>query len=345
MLKIVALCVGSKCCFDPRIKRDISVILPEIRWMNYVILTYSVGSSMLESRQMKRKSACFVVMLLLFALFSACSTQAGSQIPSVLSPTAAKLENPTLRPESCRPDRAQLDDLDAQLRYDQSVILYQTYAGEHTLVVWFVEPELGTEYTAENEAKAVIKAVEVAQILAQARVCDKAFDLFHITVVGVDYTQWFSGPIRPADIPSSGESGTGGSPDEERGAGVSVVTAEPPPLVGPNACAWQTVSTALDAEFSNMGVDADFYYVRDSNGNNVFVHWMAPRSEELLESIPLLVRVIEQIDCLYPGPTSISLTVAGEDGVVLLDGFLPGTQLEDGTNFSLDDFSYQLVDQ
>jgi hypothetical protein len=294
---------------------------------------------------MNRKLVCFIVIPVFFVVFTACSTQAGNQTSFVPSPTATNSETNTPLPTSCQPDRAQLDKLESQLPYDQKVILYQAFSGEHTLVVWFVEPELGTAYTAENETKAVNKAVEASRILVQSSLCGEDFDLFHITVVGVDYTQWFSGPIRPGDLPLLGESGIGGSPDEERGAGISAVTAEPPVLPEPNACAWQTVSPALDADFNNLGFEAEFYYVRDSNGNNVFVNWVLHETEEPLESIPLLARVVEQISCLYPEPTGVSLTVAGEDGVMLLTGYLPVTQSGEGIKLSLDDFSYHLLGQ
>jgi hypothetical protein len=167
--------------------------------------------------------------------------------------------------------------------------------------------------------------------------------MLHITVVGVDYTQWFSGPIRMQDLPVSGEDASGGGPDEERGSGVSEVTAAPLALPGPQTCDWGAASAALDEEFGSKGVDANFYFVRDANGNNVFVHWVAEEDQEPLESIPLLARVVEQIGCLYPQPTGISLSVASEGGVVLLNGFLPGAQSGEGTIFDIDDFSYQLV--
>ena len=142
------------------------------------------------------------------------------------------------------------------------------------------------------------------------------------------------------DIPLSEGDTAGGGPDEERGSGVSEVTAEPLVLPGPEACDWKSTSTALDEKFGGSGLVANFYYVRDANGNNVFVHWVLVEGQEPLESIPLLARVVEQIGCLYPEPTGISLTVSGKDGVVLLNGYLPGRQ---SGGFNIDDFTYQLV--
>jgi hypothetical protein len=299
---------------------------------------------MLEFREMNRKLVSFVVVFMFCWGFSACSAQASEPIPAI--PTPAKTTPAYSAPNSdgCRPERGLLDDLEALLPYEQRVIFHQAYGGEHSLVVWFVEPELGVGTTADNESKAITKAVETASLLAQTSVCAEVVDLVHVTVVGVDYTQWFSGPIRLQDIPPSEGDTAGGGPGEERGAGVSEETAEPLVLPGPDSCAWGTVSATLDVEFGGKGVEANFYYVRDANGNNVFVHWVPVEDQESLESIPLLAQVVEQIGCLYPDPTGISLIVSGEDGVVLLNGYLPGRQSGDGIVFDIDDFTYQLVE-
>ncbi|MEN8241151.1 MAG: hypothetical protein ABFS17_04465, partial [Chloroflexota bacterium] len=204
--------------------------------------------------------------------------------------------------------------------------------------------ELGSRLPEANQQQALDIAINTAEILIGASVCVGKFDLLHITVVGADYTQWFSGPIRPMDLGGGARANVGGGIGLERGGGLAVVTAAPsdPPLE--SDCDWASANADLDQQFADQLFQSDFYFIRDHGGSLVFAHWVLPAGDAPEDLLPLLENVTAPLTCLYPRPTGISLTITSEDGGVLLSGFLPGDAQRRKTKFNLSDLSYQLLE-
>ena len=280
--------------------------------------------------------------MVLFTI-QACSTQIDVEPTAALGVTETALPLYGM-PLGCQPEVSLLNNLRAQLPYQQAVVIYQAYGGEHSLVVWLAAPELDGGFRAENEYQATEIAVSAARVLLGASVCVGKFDLLHITVVGGDYTQWFSGPIRPADVPPDEKANTGGGHGGDRGAGISAVTAAPDEAPRPDDCDWQTARENLAQQFDSVKISiSDFYFIRDAGNDFVYAHWVLAGDQTPEELLPLLSKTADELSCLIPRPTGISLTIAGEDGVVQLTGFLPGSVSRRKTRFDLDDLSYQLL--
>jgi hypothetical protein len=289
---------------------------------------------------MCRKLVCFLGILAFVVVMTACAVQELPESTLEISPGATSTVQ-NLLPAGCQPDQVLLRNLEAQLPYQQVEVIHQAFGGEHTLVIWIVDPELSSGFSARDVQVAVQRAAASAQVLNGASVCVRKFDLLHLTVVGADYTQWFSGAFRPGDVPTPAAGGSGGGPQGERGAGVSLVTAMPVSPPGEDICIWTDAQAALVETFAEMEVQGGMYYVRDENGNHVFLHWVLPEGIAAVDSLALLEPLAAQLACLYPRPSGISLTVSGQDGTVVLTAYLPGSASRRGTEFELDDLTYQ----
>jgi hypothetical protein len=307
------------------------------------ILTHYLHIPMIEFYQMMKTFLSTITIMLISSAAAACSPRIAPD-PSAEPISSLTATSSDGLPYGCHPEVSLLDNLRAQLSYQQAAVIYQAYAGEHSLVIWLAAPELSGGYPAENQHQATEIAISSAEVLMGASVCVQKFDLLHITVVGADYTQWFSGSIRPADLLSIEDGNTGGGVVPERGAGVLPGTAElsDPPLA--SDCDWPSVKASLDQQTIGEEIEADYYFIRDSNASLVFAHWVLPADNLPEDQLPLLAQMTEQLTCLYPRPTGLSMTIAGEDGVVRLTGFIPGKVSRKKTSFDLDDLSYQLLE-
>lgn len=296
----------------------------------------------LEFSHMNRKLVSFLGVLSLILGLWGCAG-GDTNAPSVETPpgstAAALLEFPL----GCQPDAVLLRNLRAQLPYQQAEIVYQAYGGEHVLVVWIVEPELGGGLDEENLRMAAVKAAAAARILDGASVCIQKFHLLHLTIVDSGYFQWFSGAVRPTDIDESVEEASGGGPQGERGAGMAAVTAAPGTPPGDDDCDWPAAREALDEIFTELDIEAAAYFVRDSSGSNIFLHWVTPEGVTAEDSLELLPQMAAALTCLFPRPAGLSLTVSGPDGGVQLTGYLPGRSSRRGTAFDLDDLDFQVL--
>lgn len=241
----------------------------------------------------------------------------------------------------CQPDHTLLTNLKAQLPYEELEIAAQSYSGEYILMVWIVDPTLEEFDQAERQVKAAQTATSASVLLDQASICVGKFDLLHFSVVGGDYYEWFSGPVRPGDIPGEFETGSGGIPQSERGAGVESNPQVPAEPSDENSCSWDMVRDALEQGFSEKSIQAGFTYVRNESGNIVSVHWVIPAEQDPTDDLNLLELVVDELRCLYPPATGISVMVVDDASVIQLTGFLPA----DEGDFDLADFKYQLISE
>ena len=294
---------------------------------------------------MDRNLASVLVSVILLAGLAACQPDLTSpdSSPAPPTPTSAIPAAEHTFPLGCQPDRILLDNLKAQLPYPQNEILYQSYGGEHLLVVWLVDPALGTG-TSTKTRSAAETAVHAAEILDSASVCVAKFDLLHITVVDDGYLQWFSGALRPEDLSDPGLAASGGGPQGERGAGLSSGSTTSAGTPGAGDCDFLSVRQALSQVFEAHDLDAGVYYAGDASGRELFLHWALPADQIAEDSLSLLEELLPEISCLYPRPSGLSITVAGPDGVVLLSGYLPAEIRRSRVDFDLAQLSYQLLE-
>jgi hypothetical protein len=291
---------------------------------------------------MERKLCSFAVVFLNLLIVSACASSASSDILLEPSPTQQLGASVNVLPLGCRPDGVLLDNLKSQLPYSQSEIIYQSFAGEHILVVWISNPELGQGYPAENQLEAAEAAGEVGMRLADTSVCVTKFDLIHITVVDGEYTQWFSGAIHPDDLTGQDVTGSGGGPEGERGAGVSSGSRQSSDPAA-NGCEFLSVRRALYQVFDAYGIQAGVYYIGVDGSRDLFLHWVLPAGQPAEESLALLDELFASIPCLDPPPLGVSISVAGQDGVVLLNGYLPVRETAEGLSFDTGQLSFEVL--
>jgi hypothetical protein len=292
---------------------------------------------------MDRKFVRIAALSLIFLLFTACVPDGSSDKTLEPAPTPTSITAGDSLPLGCQPDRILLDNLKDQLPYSQREIIYQSFAGEHILVVWFSDPELGQGFPAENQLAAAEKAGEAAMRLLDASVCVSKFDLLHLTVVDGEYNQWFSGAVRPGDLSELEETGFGGGPISERGAGVSSGHQQPTDPAR-SGCDFLSVQVALYEVFEDHGIQAGVSYIGVGGSRDLFLHWALPEGQTPEESLSLLDGLLPAIPCLDPSPVGISITVAGQDGVVLLTGYLPVQDTPGGLSFDIGQLAYEVLE-
>ncbi len=279
-------------------------------------------------------------------LLAACAAPPSQTIQP--EPTSTVTTAPAQPAESnqtgqCLPDQTLLDQFRSVLPYEQAVLVQEAFAGERTLIVWFVDPTLEPALPELSAELAAVHAVEALRNLYQASACLSEFQIVHVNVVDSQYNQMFSAPIRFADIPPLVDSGSGGGPNEQSGGGRAEIT--PAPLLSPpkGACAWMETSLNLSDDLAKREISAAFYFIRDPGGSIIYAQWSVVSTENVLSALQELENIYNQIACLYPQPTGLSLTLTSPAGMILLTGFL-SLDLTGNHPFNLNDFSYTIIE-
>ena len=285
--------------------------------------------------------------LLLFVILAACNIEQLAQPPSALfnTPTVipANSSNPNLvdstQPESCEPDAALLETLQAALPYSESMIAPLSYGGEHSLIVWFAVPSLNETPTAEIETAAVSLAVQAAKDLLTASPCLESYDSLSFNVTDGAYWLWFSGSIRVADISDlivelELASGGGNSSNEDnQGGGIQ-------PVAGSN-CDWAEIQQNIQETLFSPENMVALSHTRDSGGSQISAFWRVSDMPEQSDIRQPLVGIISMFGCLENIPNGISATLTSPDGTLIATAYLP---LDENGNALTDDFIFALME-
>lgn len=301
-----------------------------------------------------------ILLLTISLLISGCASVFPEPTPTP-SPTATHTPQPTETPiptvdpmSLCEYDADFFATLRDELPVDEVVIYRHFIDGAHTLIVWYVEPELETEISTEdelfdNQEISVVNALVSAAQLKRGYPCVEYFDSIELIVVDGDYYGWFSGAIDPEDIPDTPYDSA--LTDLFDAAEIGYLRDEIPDSTGKapsNSCDWATTHEKIHQHFSPELVNTAFYFVRDSLGNNVWANFYVLSAEDaFISALTALMNVTMELDCLQPTPDNIIVTAVNPDDEVVLIGYLPNTGVETGTSlngFDIENFQYQTYD-
>jgi hypothetical protein len=240
---------------------------------------------------------------------------------ATFTPQPTETPTPTTDPMSlCEYDADFFARLRAELPVDEAVIYRHFMNGLHTLVVWYVEPFIETEISTEeelydNQDIAINNALVSAAQLKRADPCAGYFDSIELVVVDRLYNGWFSGAIRPEDIPDTPYDSV--VRDMFEATEISYVREEIPEATGKapvNSCDWPTTHEKIQQHFSPELVNTAFYFVRDELGNNVWANFYVLSAEEaFISSLPALMNIAMELDCLHPTPGNIIVTAVNPE--------------------------------
>jgi hypothetical protein len=221
-----------------------------------------------------------ILLLTISLLISGCASVFPEPTPtSTQTPTATDTPRPTDTPTPttdpmslCEYDADFFTTLRAELPIDEVVIYRHFINGGHTLIVWYVEPELETEISTidelyENQEIAVANALVSAAQLKRGYPCVEYFDTIELVVVDSNYHGWFSGAINPEDIPDTPYDSA--LTDLFDAAEIGYLRDEIPDSTDKapsNSCDWVTTHEKIQQHYSPTLVNAAFYFVRDSRG-------------------------------------------------------------------------------
>jgi hypothetical protein len=304
-----------------------------------------------------------IIFLLTISLIaSGCASVFAEPTPTQTPlPTALYTPQPTDTPTAtvdpmslCEYDVDFFAKLRAELPVDEAVVYRHFLNGLHTLAVWYVEPILKTEISTEdelfgNQATAINNALVSAAQLKRADPCAGCFDTIELIVVDRYYNGWFSGAIRPEDIPDTPYDSV--IDDMFEATDIGYIRDEipaPNDITPANSCDWPTTREKIQLHFSPELVNTAFYFVRDDLGNNVWANIYVPSAEDaFISSLPALMNIAMELDCLHPTPDFIIVTAVNPEDKVVLIGFLPNTGTDTDTSqngFDIENFQYQTYD-
>jgi hypothetical protein len=224
-----------------------------------------------------------------------------------------------------------LEKLNPLVPYEQFALHHNTLQGIHSLTIWFVDPEIDPQATADTLAQnlelAVQHAAEAAHILRNADDCAKTeFTIINPIVVDSNYVEWYAGAIPPAFVPSTPELS-----DTQREEMIALfrddyrISAPPPPLAPPpeGSCTWPETEAKIREHLADPRLNNVFFFIRDPNGNAVWTQWyISSTAQPIIQATPPLVSILEQMDCLYPRPDIVYAIVLGPTNETLIYGYL-----------------------
>jgi hypothetical protein len=302
-----------------------------------------------------------IFLLAISLIVSGCASLSATPTPTPTQtplPTATYTLQPTETPTPttdpmslCEYDADFFAKLRAELPVDEAVIYRHFINGAHSLVVWYVEPFIEPEISTEeelydNQDIAINNALVSAAQLKRADPCAGYFDSIELVVVDRYYNGWFSGAIRPEDIPDRPYDSV--VADMFKATDIGYVRDEipaPNDKAPANSCDWPTTLEKIQQHFSPELVNTAFYFVRDEVGNNVWANFYVLSADSaFMSSLPSLMNITMELDCLHPTPNNIIVTAVNPEDVVVLIGYLPNTGADTGTSqngFDIANFQYQ----
>jgi hypothetical protein len=312
-----------------------------------------------------------IIMLAACFTISGCASAEIDTSPTVphISPTPAKTPvttatNAALPTESppetsepisnCRFDAGFFARLKSGLPVDEAVIFHNVLHGAPILGIWFVDPDIAVDFPTgegmeENKRLAINDGLHIAFLLKQSDPCISSFFIINPIVVDSQYNNWFSANIQVENIPDT--IADNNLEDMYSYANVFYLREELPiPIdsIPPDSCDWPTTLAKIQQHFSPDSTNTTFYFSRDEEGNYVWANYYIPSQETAYPiTLPILLNIATELDCLYPVPDKIIVTALDPDSQVVLMGFLPNTNAETDASlngFDINNFKAQFID-
>jgi hypothetical protein len=311
------------------------------------------------------------ILLAIWFIISGCASAEIDTSPTTpsISPTPTQIPVPTATntalptespPEtsepisSCELDADFFARLKAGLPVDEAVIFHNILHGVPTLGIWFVDPDIAVDNSTgegmeESKTLAINNGLHIAFTLKQIESCVSSFLIINLTVVDSQYNSWFSATIQVENIPDTLADNI--LEDMYTHANVFYLREELPVPIDsfpPDSCDWPTTLTKIQQHFSPDLPNTSFYYSRDEEGNYVWTNYYVPSQETAYPiTLPILLNIATELDCLYPVPDKIIVTVLDPNNQVVLLGFLPNTNAETDASlngFDINNFKVQFID-
>ncbi len=274
----------------------------------------------------------------------------GCNLPTTVTPqpTATSINLPpeqtaTTPPntEACLPlpsDWGQ--QISSALPNHEAVVVHQAFAGTNTLLIWLVDPALAAQTDEELVQEASAQISQVVQHISETDPCLNEIDALYFTIVDSSYWTWYSTSIQVSEGNNLSLDAEGGGGDESQGGGQLAAMPEPTPEFEAGDCDWQTANAALINSITTSENQAAFTFQRDAFGSHVFAYWQAADQAAAENSFPAVAAIADQLACLSPQPTALSVSIMLPDGQIILTGETP---LHGETPLQESDYQYQIL--
>lgn len=240
-------------------------------------------------------------------------------------------------PSDCSRDQV-LARLKADFPYREFALIYNSLQGLDILSVWFVDPEINPEaQDADLAPNAILALRHVATLshrLGRKDPCiGRLFTTINPIVVDSNYNGWFSGNIRPADLPGADDLTEAQIEALEDAFEIAYWRRNPPAPQGPApaaSCTWTEARAYIQRHFDPSRENVGFMLVIDENGIKIYAQWDSDAKLLDLDAtrwwglqMTSMLNVAMELPCLHPEPTALIVTVVDAEGTVELLGILP----------------------
>lgn len=254
-------------------------------------------------------------------------TNTPTEKPNTATPTCTQTNTKTITPthdshnSACDHDNVLLN-LKSVPKYSEFEIGFNVVNDISTLFVWFVDPAINQNATADSVFDNFVIAADDAvalsiELLKSSDCVDELFTYVNPIVVDQNYNGWFSAniPISALNEYIAGRKDTGYVIDAlQEGA---FFRHEPPQPTSPgpeSSCTWSEARDNIQEHFDPNRQNVNFYLVKQESGEtNLFAQWDGPGDET---SIAAMFNVAMEIDCLHPSVDIMIITFVDMDGII-----------------------------
>lgn len=251
-------------------------------------------------------------------------------------------------PSDCSRDQV-LARLKADFPYPEFTLIYNSFQGLDILNIWFVDPEIDPKAQdadlAPNAILALRHATALSHRLGRKDPCiGRLFTTINPIVVDSNYNGWFSGNIRPADLPGTDDLTEAQIEALEDAFEIAYWRRNPPAPQGPApaaSCTWAEARVRIQRHFNPSRENVGFMLVIDENGVKIYAQWdsdakLLGRDATQWWALQMasMLNVAMELPCLHPVPTALIVTVVDAEGAIELLGILPDPVLGPDDSFA-----------
>jgi hypothetical protein len=267
-------------------------------------------------------------------------TATSTVIPPTETPTIIPTPKPSPTPQpsptpSCSRDSV-LANLKKNVPYAVFDINYNSILDTSILGVWFVDPNVNPKTLKMDPMDSAYLAFSHTVSLSQEinykdRCIEELFDSINLVVVDSGYNGWISVSVEPSKLPriqNPNEAHLDGIMDDFQ---IFYVREKAPPksrTAPAKSCSWLEASRNIQSHFDSARENVSFQYIIDQTSAHVDAQWdsdlgnLEPKMWGAVQ-VASMLNIAMELNCLYPVPTVLNITVVDSSGKVLLVGSLP----------------------
>jgi hypothetical protein len=261
-----------------------------------------------------------------------------STLPPVPTYTPAATVSSThqLSPTSnCNRDRI-VKNIKADFPYTEFSVNYNSIQGIDILSIWFVDPSIDPQVTDADiekfDALAIAHSASISQKVNNQDECiESLFTIINPIVVDSAYHGWFSGSVELSKLPKI-DNPTETQMDAVQKSFQTTYLRQKTPQstqAAPNSsCTWEDTRANIQRHFDPERANVSFQFILDESTTHVDAQWDSDIGE-LDEStwwalqMAAMLNVATELNCLFPAPTALNITVVDSSGKIELIGTLP----------------------